>query len=320
MKKRALQFGSLFAGVFLLGGAAKSADLSTAPKELPAEAKAPDALIGFAFYSQYATDYNFRGVSQSNRQGSYQTFFEMQLLNNLAYAGFYTWQARLPSQPDFEFDLVAGVRPTFGKFSFDLGVTYYYYPNEKRILNAGNGAFLTTANNDFIEYAAKGLYQVNPELVVGANVFYAPSFFGQHYEATYTAGTIAYTLPASWFSFLPETYAGGFAMSGEGGHYFLGAAKSSAYGFTPSVNIASYNYGNVGLSYTYKNILVDLRFHTTDLTPRDCYTFTGDYRGVLNGGRSGWCGDAIIGSIRWQASTANPGVYAEPGGIMNIFK
>jgi uncharacterized protein (TIGR02001 family) len=306
-------------------GPVLAADLSTAPKVMPAEAKAPDPIIGFSWYSQYATDYNFRGVSQSNLQGSYQTFFEAQFFNNFAYAGFYTWQTRLPTRPDFEFDLVAGIRPTFDKLSFDLGVIYYFYPNEQRLFNAA-GAPLTTANTDFIEYAGKALFQATPELAIGANVFFAPNYLGQHTNGTYTSGTIAYTLPAAWFSFLPEAYAGGFSFSGEGGHYFLGAAKTSATGFNADINrfasfnLPSYNYGNVGVSWSYKNLLVDFRFHTTDLTPSQCFALTGDFRGNINGGTSRWCGDAFIGSIRWQASTANPGVYAEPGGLFNFFK
>ncbi|WP_244965535.1 TorF family putative porin [Methylobacterium soli] len=317
---------------FLCLGQVQAADMPAPPKEMPPEAKAPDPLIGFAFYSQYASDYNFRGVSQSNLQGSYQTFFEAQFFNNFAYAGLYTWQTRLPTRPDFEFDLVAGIRPTFDKLSFDLGVIYYYYPNEQRIFNAANLAsgignpFYTTANTDFIEYAGKALYQATPELAIGANVFYAPNYLGQHTNGTYTSGTLAYTLPATLFPFLPEAYAGGFSISGEGGHYFLGAAKTSVTGLIDgtnrfaAVNLPSYNYGNVGISYTYKNLLLDFRFHTTDLTPTQCYTLTGDYRGAINGGTSRWCGDAFIGSIRWQASTASPGVYAEPGGFLNLFK
>ncbi|GJD50406.1 hypothetical protein OPKNFCMD_3145 [Methylobacterium crusticola] len=311
---------------FLSLGQVQAADLPAPPKELPPEAKAPDPLIGFAFYTQYATDYNFRGVSQSNLQGSYQTFFETQFFNNFAYAGFYTWQTRLPTKPDFEFDLVAGIRPTFDKLSFDLGVIYYYYPNEQRLFSSPT-TFLTTANTDFIEFAGKALYQATPELAIGANVFYAPNYLGQHTEGTYTSGTLAYTLPATLFPFLPEAYAGGFAISGEGGHYFLGASKTSVNGFIggsekfASFNLPSYNYGNVGISWTYKNLLVDFRFHTTDLTPSKCFNLTGDYRGFnQTPGTSRWCGDAFIGSIRWQASTASPGVYAEPGGILNLFK
>lgn len=319
----------------LFGNAAVAADMP-APKELPAEAKAPEPLVGFSFYSQYASDYNFRGISNSNRQGSYQSFFEAQFFNNFAYGAFYTWQTRLPTKPDFEFDLAAGIRPTFDKLSLDLGVVYYFYPNEQRLVNSAlppitngvvtPGYFLTTANSDFYEFYGKALYQATETLSIGANIFHSPNWFGQHAVGTYTSGTFAFTLPAQWFSFLPEAYAGGFSISGEGGHYFLGAAKTSATGFDPtigrftSVDLPSYNYGNIGVSYTYKNLVLDLRFHTTDLNPRQCFTLTGDYRGYINGGRSGWCGDAIIGSIRWQASTSSPGIYAEPGGLWDFFK
>lgn len=310
-----------FATVLCLGqalvGTASAADMPV-PKVMPAEAKAPDPLIGFAFYSAYATDYNFRGVSQSNLQGSAQSFFEAQFFNNFAYAGLYSWQTRLPTRPDFEFDLVAGIRPVFDKLSFDLGVLYYYYPNEQRLFTNAGG-FLTTANTDFIEYAGKALYQATDALAIGANVFHAPNYLGQHTNGTYASGTLAYALPATLFSFLPEAYAGGFLFSGEGGHYFLGAAKTSATGFT-SFNLPSYNYGNVGLTWAYKNLSLDVRFHTTDLTPRECFALTGDFRGNINGGTSRWCGDAFIGTIKWQTSTAAPGVYAEPGGLLNIFK
>ena len=99
----------------------------------------------------------------------------------------------------------------------------------------------------------------------------------------------------------------------------VSAAKTSATGpFNPAtgrfpvVNLASYLYGNVGLSYTYKNLVLDVRYHDTSLKPTECFNFTGDYRGFLNGGTSRWCGSAVIGTIIWQASTATPGVYAEP--------
>lgn len=310
--------GPLLAFGVLACAPAEAADMP-APKEMPAEAKAPDPLIGFAFYSAYATDYNFRGVSQSNLQGSYQTFFEAQFFNNFAYAGFYQWQTRLPTRPDFEFDLVAGIRPTFDKLSLDLGVIYYYYPNEQRLFINGGPGFLTTANTDFIEYAAKALYQFTPEFAMGANVFHAPNYLGQHTNATYASGTIAYTLPATWFGFLPDWASGGFSVSGEGGHYFIGAAKTSATNFI-AFDLPSYNYGNVGLTWAYKNLSLDVRFHTTDLTARQCFALTGDFRGNINGGTSRWCGDAFIGTIKWQTSTAAPGVYAEPGGILNLFR
>ncbi|CAA2103655.1 hypothetical protein MBUL_02305 [Methylobacterium bullatum] len=302
---------------FLSVGSVNAADLA-APKTMPVEAKAPDPLIGFSFGSRYQTDYNFRGVSQSNRQGSYQSFFEAQYFGGFAYTGLATYQTRLPTQPDMEFDLAAGIRPTFDKFALDLGVLYYFYPNEKRLLGPG-GAFLTTANTDFMEYAAKGTWTATDSLTLGLNVFFSPNFLGQHANGTYTSGTAAYTLPANWFSFLPEAYSGGFSISSELGYYFLTAAKTSATGQV-AFNLPSYLYGNVGLSYTYKNIVLDVRYHNTNLSKTDCFNFTGDYRGFNNGGTSKWCGDAVIGSITFQTSTAAPGIYAEPGGLLNLFR
>ncbi len=320
MKKASLT-GALVAAGTLCCVQAVAADLA-APKEMPAEAKAPDNLIGFSFFSRYATDYNFRGVSQSNRQGSYQTYFEVNFLDNFAYAALAGLQTRLPTQPDFEFDLMAGIRPTWGKFTFDLGFYYYFYPNEKQLFGTGadnNRYPLTQANSDFYEGTARVLYQATESLVLGANLYHTPNFFGTHAIGTYASGTAAYTLPASLFSFLPEDYASGFSISGELGYQTLGAAKSSATGpFNPatgrfpSLNLSSYLYGNVGISYTYKNLVLDFRYHDTDLKPSQCFTYTGDYRGYLNGGTSRWCGAALIGTITVQASTAAPGVFAEP--------
>ena len=318
MSRLKIKLMSTALAVALWNVPAISADLSAAPKEMPAEAKVTDSLIGFSFYTQYASDYLFRGVSISDRRGSWQNFFEVQYFDNFLYTGFYSWQVRLPTDPDFELDLVAGIRPKFGNFTFDLGVLYYFYPNERRVFSPA-GVPLTTANSDFIEYAGKVLYQATPELALGANIYYAPSFFGQHATSTYASGTIAYTLPATWFPYLPESVASGFTISGEGGHNFLGAAKTSATGFVP-VDLPSYSYGNAGVSWTYKNLLLDLRYHVTDLDKKQCFTFTGDLRGYNNGGRSNWCGDTVVGTARWQFSTAQPGVFAESNFLEAFFK
>ena len=56
-------------GLAMACSSAIAADYA-APKVMPVEAKAPDPLIGFSFGSRYQTDYSFRGVSQSNLQGS----------------------------------------------------------------------------------------------------------------------------------------------------------------------------------------------------------------------------------------------------------
>ena len=306
----------------------RAADISTPPVEMKTDTAAKPA-IDFLAGARYQTDYNFRGVSQSDRRGSVQSFFEAQYFENLLYTGLATYQTRLPTRPDMEFDLIAGVRPKFDKFTFDLAIYYYFYPNERRavLFDASGAPFnATTANSDFYEGGGKVSYAYSDNLTLGAAVFHSPSFFGTHAISTYSAGNFAYTLSPDMIPSLPASLVGGLSVSGELGYFTLGSAKNSSTGFNAtlgrfnSVNLPSYTYGNIGVSYSYKNLLLDLRYHDTTLNKRDCFTFTGDLRGFTNGGTSRWCGSAVIGSLTWQLSTAAPGVYADPEGILGFFK
>ena len=278
-----------------------------------------ETVIGLAWYTQLASDYNFRGISQSNRQVSVQNFVEVQYLKNLIYTGIYTWQVRLPTRPAFEMDLVAGIRPTFGPLSFDLGVLYYHYPGERRLFASDGITPLTTANTDFVEYGGRANWQVNDALSLGASFYHAPSILGQHAIGSYASGSFVYALPETLFSYLPEAYAGGFSLSGEAGYYILGAAKTSATGFA-AYDLPSYAYGNIGVSWTFGDLVLDARYHTTDVSARTCFHLTGDFRGFTNGGTSRWCGDAVIGTIRWQGSTASPAIFAAPEGLRSVFE
>src|SRR5215210_5015898 len=130
-------FSRFLAAAFLAGtalfGAAQAADLA-APKELPPGVKAP-VLIDFAFGARIATDYNFRGISQSNHDPSPQAYGELQLFDSFLYFGVNYYRTDLPTKPQAEIDLTGGVRPKFGPLTFDLGYTYYYYPDERRLVN-----------------------------------------------------------------------------------------------------------------------------------------------------------------------------------------
>lgn len=208
--------GYVSTALWMIGASAIAADLSTVPKQLAFGINSIKIPIGFAFYSQYASDYNFRGVSISNRQGSQQNFFELQFLDNAAYAGIYTWQTRLPTRPSFKLDTVAGIRPTFGKLTLDFGVAYYNFLNEIRLINPVDGSILSTANSDFIEYSGKALYQVDDSVTIGSSIFHAPNYFGQHNDATFVSGNMVASLPSEWFPWLPEAYSKGFSSLPKG--------------------------------------------------------------------------------------------------------
>jgi uncharacterized protein (TIGR02001 family) len=272
-----------------LAQVANSADLA-APKVLPPEAATPSQPIDFVFGFRVQSDYNFRGITQSNHDPSAQSYFEAQFLDNFFYAGFATYKVDLPTRPSTEFDLTAGIRPKFGPFNFDFGIIYYNYPHERGRLIDSAGAIYTPANLDFYELAGKVSYTHQDALTLGANVFYSPSFTGTRAESTYVSGTAKYAIPEGTFGFVPS----GVALSAEYGHFFLGRT-SAVLG---SLDLPDYNYGNVGISYTYGLATLDVRYHDTDLTKSECFTITSDPRGVATGsGRSNWCGSAVVATL-----------------------
>lgn len=294
--------------------AASAADLA-APKVMPAEAQVPPSVIDLAFSTRYQSNYIFRGISQSNNASSFQTSTEAQFFDNIFYAGVATYQVDLPTRPQMEMDLTAGIRPKFGPFQFDIGFIFYNYPGERRLIDFTQAppVVITPRNTDFIEFAGKVTYNPVEELTLGANVYHAGNWLGTHADATYASGTFKYALPEKFLGILPS----GFALSGEIGHYWLGRTGP----VLGNVQLIDYTYGNVGLSYTWKNLTLEVRYHNTTLNKNQCFTNTGDPRGVFTGtGRSNWCGEAIVGTVQWDTTTKEPGIFAEPGGLASLFR
>ena len=117
-----------FAAFALATGSASAADLVTKAK--PIAAPEPSAW-DFAFGSAIASDYIFRGVTQSNHQASVAAYFEPRYninKDNQLYAGIGGASISFPNRAAAEVDFYAGYRPTFDKFAFDFGVWYYWYP------------------------------------------------------------------------------------------------------------------------------------------------------------------------------------------------
>lgn len=72
------------------------------------------------------SDYVFRGLSQTNGDAAIQGGIDYS--NGMFYAG--TWASNVSFGHDYELDVYAGLKPTAGKFSFDLGAITYYYGNK----------------------------------------------------------------------------------------------------------------------------------------------------------------------------------------------
>ncbi len=172
------------AGLALLGTSAFAADIITkAPKKVEA---APASCFDLAVGGGIQSDYNFRGVSQSDKGPSAYAYIEPRcnITKDIQlYAGIWGWSTKLPTSPTGEFDLYGGIRPTFDKFAFDFGFIYYFYPNETQVFIDGLGNLtntftptpFTVKDTDFWEVYGKLTWTVTDWLALSPYVYYSPN-------------------------------------------------------------------------------------------------------------------------------------------------
>src|SRR4051794_28534413 len=112
---KALKLSFLAAAATLaLAGAARADD---APAAAPAETK-PLVLV---FNVGANTDYEFRGVSQTNNKGSVFGGADATIFG-VGYAGIWLSNVDFLNGTKMEYDLYAGVKPVLGPVTVDLGV------------------------------------------------------------------------------------------------------------------------------------------------------------------------------------------------------
>ncbi|HWK37766.1 MAG TPA: TorF family putative porin, partial [Hyphomicrobium sp.] len=82
----------------------------------------------YSFTLTGTSDYVFRGVSQSDNDPTIQGSFGIGY--GIFYAGIWATGIDWTSDKDanIETDFYAGIKPTWGKATFDFGVIYYDYP------------------------------------------------------------------------------------------------------------------------------------------------------------------------------------------------
>jgi len=187
-----------------------------------AHARQPDlsANIGIA------NDYVFRGVSQTN--GRAQISGGVDATAGGLYAGAWTSNVDFGNSTTAEIDLYAGLRPTVGKVSLDLGVLYYGY------VDAPKGSDL-----NFTELKAAASLPVG-KATVGLMTAYAPNYQGGLDHALYYEANAAAPLSDR-------------------------VMLSAAVGRQTVSGPADYATWNVGLAYALtKTLSLDVRYHDTD--------------------------------------------------------
>lgn len=270
----------------LLAGSAAAADLPVY------KARKADPLWDVAIGGWVASDYNFRGISQSNRHASAGAYFELQM--NTAIGQIYGGVAgnAIDLQTGSEIDFYAGIRKTWGKFGLDVGYWYYWYPKEKVSYVGVNGFGGTTGlDTDFFEVYAKASYAFNDAFSMGASVWYSPDVLhlgGQlaDVEGVYVEATAKYVLP--WESKTSYGPLGAF-VSGAVGYWDLGN-PGNLFG----TNV-SYTYWNVGVAFTLSALTLDLRYHDTDLSAAECAAFTG-----FGTASNRWCSGTFVAKLSFD--------------------
>lgn len=294
---------------------AKAADLPLVTKAPPAAPAATPSQFDVAFGAALASDYYFRGITQSNHQPSFTAYVEPRY--GWLYAGVAGYSIAFPNRAAAEIDLYGGIRPVFDKLSLDFGAIYYVYPGGRTFNGLGGpetctngyfapGGFCNVAKADlgFLEVYGKATYAFTDQFALGGNVFYSPSFLNSGAESTFASGTAKFTAPSAWF---PTDF--GAYLSGEVGRFWFG--RTDAFYGTPAfpagIKLPDYTTWNLGVGLTYKVLTLDLRYHDTDLSPAECNALTGDFTAryspnavtAINPGglRSNWCSSTFIARL-----------------------
>jgi uncharacterized protein (TIGR02001 family) len=289
MKKVVL---SVAAALAFSAAPALAADLpvKAAPPVAPAAAPSPwDVAFGAAF----TTDYELRGVSQSNHKPAAQGYFEVDYTATdwlKLYAGI--WGSSLwTGFADAEFDITAGARFTWGNFGLDVGYIQYEYP----------GGGINGVGN-YGEVYVKPSYKFTDWLTVGAvGEFGFDNFNGKvafpgldwvgdagHY---YVSGNAVITLP--WKP-VPDVT---ISINPEVGyeHY------SSGVGF--NIGAVSDTYWDVGLDFNYKAITLDLRYWGINIDPGSTTGLNsspGNQCGIS--GVTNFCGNRFVATLKFDTT------------------
>jgi len=130
---------------------------------LAGAAQAADRPLGLTFNAGAATDYEFRGVSQTNNQPEIFAGADV-TLGKIGYAGTWLSNIDFGDSADTEYDLYAGIKPVLGPVTFDFGAIRYGY---------------TKDHNDwsYWEFKAAGSIPAGPA-TVGVAFFYSPDITG----------------------------------------------------------------------------------------------------------------------------------------------
>jgi len=318
---------SLIVAGTLASSAAIAADMAVkAPPPAPAPSPWDIAITGALM-----SDYNFRGITQSNHQPSLQ--FGVEPRYNFTkdlqgYIGVSGESIDFPNRAAAEIDFYGGIRPTFDKLALDFGGWYYFYPDGQcfgpivgpgscNAVGGGPSVALTLPNGNvvkqdvsFVEGYGKATYTVNDNFNFGGSIWGSPSVLNSGAPGIYYAGNVTFTAPSN---LLPNGI--GAIFSADIGWWQLGTSDAfyaAPPAFPTGVSYTSYLNWDAGLSFTWKIFTLDFRYYQSNLTKAECNVFTSDHTSSFSPGSvtaqnpsglaSNWCGADFV--VKLSVATA----------------
>lgn len=136
--------------------------------------------IDVAFGAAFTSNYMSKGSTQTQGRPALQGYIEVGY--GIVYGGVWASNVRFGGVNDVEIDYYAGIRPEFGKFSFDFGYSHYDYVKDDAVYG---------------EFYGHAEYAVTDELTIGTKYYYEP-WADQHWGAAKAEfGGLPYELAVS---------------------------------------------------------------------------------------------------------------------------
>jgi uncharacterized protein (TIGR02001 family) len=228
--------------------------------------------FGANFDGSVTSDYYYRGYTLSDHRPSVSGNFEATY--NFFFADVNAASVLIPRLSKLQMTDSAGIRPIFGPLTIEAGVEYFSYPG--------------TDNVDYVEFYVAPSYAVTSKFTLGLHAYYAPDYYQSGAWENYDSLTAKYTFDS------------GLSFSGELGHQNFGTTRATAG--SPAVALPDYAYWNLGFSYVFKALTLDLRYHETTLSRQSCFLIAGT--GQPSTGSNG-CRTAVVVTLSWHGSASH---------------
>lgn len=230
----------------------------------------------FSGSATLATDYRFRGISQTSLgpaiQGSIDYALDTGVDDTSVYVGAWASNVNFQdgNEANVELDLHGGLRGKLAGFGWQVGATGFVYPGAD-----------TRLGYNFAEVAGGLSYDVTPSLTSGVFYAFAPDNFASTGPANYLEGNVTVAVP------LPSVLSSrglGAGLYGLIGRQWL--ADNARAG------IPDYLTWTIGAKLTYKAVSIGVAYIDTDIGKGDC--FPNPAIGLT--GRN-WCGQSVVGTL-----------------------